>query len=203
MVYGQWYNLLLVDLQNQEKVGAGRSLRHQGDPRFAEQWLGLYQGGYANLDDDDKIALREFAVVWNIFEIQALIGENSVDAITQFVDDFTEVAEADQRRLLTAPFVPHLTFYREQYIDVESSTTNGRFEELIFRSDHEKDIVTNALIKLNEQTPDLIKALLIIVYHFRAYLFRNLTSKTWNQKQRDNLYHASKVLMKAIDIART
>lgn len=171
-------------------------------PRFAEQWLSFHQTGYADFDDEDRVALREFAVIWTIFESQALLGNSSVEAMLSYVDDFARIAEADERRLLTAPFIPHLSYFRELYVDEATSSTNAQFEGLQIQSESQKELVSSSLIRLREETPELIKALLIITHRLRHQLFLGLKSKRLDRKQRDDLYHASKVLMKAVDASK-
>jgi len=167
--------------------------------RFGEQWLNQHQVGYAALDGDDRTALREFALLWSVFESQTLFGDSRVESMIDYVDELTK---ADQKSLLTAPFIPHLTYFRDQFVDSKHSSTNELFETLKFNDNNLKELVSQALIKLNEETPELIKALLIIVHQLRNNLFRSLKWRPCNQKQRDQLYHASKILMKAVDISR-
>lgn len=119
-----------------------------------------------------------------------------------YVDEIARIAEEDQRALLTAPFIPHVAYFREQFVDAERSTTNSAFEELTFGSAAYKDLVRQALVMLNEQTPELVKALLIIVQQLRVRLFQGLKWQRTGDKQRDDLYHASKILMKAVDMSK-
>ncbi|MEM9440855.1 MAG: hypothetical protein AAGA73_10460 [Pseudomonadota bacterium] len=170
-------------------------------PRFGEQWLSQHQLGYVGLDDDDRTAIREFALLWGIFESQALFGDGTIDGMNNYIDEIARIAEADQRVLLTAPFIPHVAHFRDQYVDSERATTNGAFETLNFKDTGSKVLVRRALVTLNEETPELVKALLIIVYHLRRRLFQGLKWQRTCDKQRDDLYHASKVLMKAVDMS--
>jgi hypothetical protein len=170
-------------------------------PRFGEQWLNQHQLGYAGLDQDDRTAIREFALLWTIFESQALFGDGSTEAMIAYVDEIARIAEADQRALLTAPFIPHVAYFREQFVDAERSVTNGAFETLTFGNAEHKELVRQALVKLNEQTPELVKALLVIVQQLRFRLFQGLKWHRTCDKQRNDLYHASKILMKAVDMS--
>lgn len=170
-------------------------------PRFGEQWLTQHQLGYASLDKDDRTAIREFALLWAIFESQTLFGDSRIDAMFNYVDEIARIAEADERKLLTAPFIPHLTYFRDQFVDADRSLTNDAFEALSFGDERQKDFVRHALVKLNEETPELVKALLIIVHQLRNRLFKGLRGSRSSEKQRDDLYHASKILMKAVDMS--
>ncbi len=170
-------------------------------PRFGEQWLGQHQLGYAGLDQDDRTAIREFALLWAIFESQALFGDGSIEAMMSYVDEIARIAESDQRVLMTAPFIPHIAYFREHYVDDARGVTNGAFETLNFKDEEQKKLVRHALVKLNEETPELVKALLIIVHQLRVRLFQGLKWHRTCEKQRDDLYHASKVLMKAVDMS--
>jgi hypothetical protein len=170
--------------------------------RFGEQWLNQYQGGYADFDEEDRVAIREFALLWSIFEAQALLGDGRVEAIIEFVDDFAKAAQADRRRLLTAPFIPHLTYFRDQFLTPNHASTNELFEALSFQERPHQKMVSSALLRLRDDTPELVKALLLIVDRLRDSVFRGLKWHHGEKKQRDDLYHASKVLMKAVDISR-
>lgn len=140
-------------------------------------------------------------MLWSIFEMQKLFGDGRIAAMISYVDELAKFAEADQRKLLTAPFIPHLAYFRDQFVDIEQGTVNEAFDAIKFESEQQKQLVSHALIKLNDETPELIKALLIIVHHIRDSLFRGLRWRHCGRKQRDDLYHASKILMKATDIS--
>ncbi|MEM8951368.1 MAG: hypothetical protein AAGA21_05760 [Pseudomonadota bacterium] len=171
-------------------------------PRFGEQWLSQHQLGYADLDRDDRTAIREFALLWVIFESQTLFGDGRVKAMLDFVDDVDQAAEAHDRNLLTAPFIPHLTYFRHQFVDADRARTNDLFGSLMFPDPGSKEFVSQALVRLSDDTTELVKALLIIVHEFKNRLFGGLQLRHCEQKQRDDLYHASKVLMKATDMSR-
>lgn len=173
-----------------------------GAVRFGEQWLNQYQIGYGDFDDEDRSALREFSLLWSIFETQALLGDMRIEAMISYVDEFAKVAESAGKTLQVAPFIPHLTYFRNQFVDDKRSSTNELFDSLSFAKTEHRHLVSHALIKLNEETPELVKGLLIIVHSLRESLFRSLKWQRCSKKQRDDLYHASKVLMKATDLAR-
>ena len=171
-------------------------------PRFGEQWLNQHQVGYVDLDEDDRTAIREFALLWSIFEVQALFGKSGVKAIVDYIDDLAKTAELEERKLLTAPFIPHLSYFREQYVSDDGASTNDLFRELRFENDNHTELVSHALIKLSDETPELTKALLIITHQLRSNLFRSMKWQRCSKKQRDDLYHASKTLMKAVDLSK-
>lgn len=169
--------------------------------RFGEQWLNQHQIGYVDFDDEDRSALREFSLLWSIFEMQTLLGDMRVETMTSYVDELAKVAESGGKTLQVAPFIPHLTYFRNQLIEINTSSPNDLFESLTFEQNEHRDLVSHALITLNDETPELVKALLIIVYSLRDSLFRGLKWQPCPKKQRDDLYHASKVLMKAVDLS--
>lgn len=170
--------------------------------QFGEQWLNQHQIGYADFDDEDRSALREFSLLWLIFEMQVLSGDVRVEAIVGYVDELAKVANMDGRTLQVAPFIPHLTYFRDQFVDDDYLMTNDLFDRLSFEQSRHRELVSHALIKLNDETPELVKALLIIVRNLRDSLFRGMKWQRCARKQRNDLYHASKVLMKAVDLAR-
>ena len=140
-------------------------------------------------------------MLWAIFESQTLLGDGRVDAMLNYVDEIARIAASEDRALLTAPFIPHLAYFRDQFVDREQGTTNGAFEAMTFVKEEHKNFTRHALIKLDEETPELVKALLIIVHRLRDRQFRSLKWQKTCTKQRDDLYQASKVLMKAIDMS--
>jgi hypothetical protein len=170
--------------------------------RFGEQWLSQHQIGYAGLDEEDRAAIREFALLWSVFELQALLGDGSVEAMIAYADELATLAETEGHALLVAPFIPHLTYFRSQFVDTSRSSTSALFDQIEFQRAEHKQLVSHALITLRDQTPELVKALLIIVHRLRGSLFRGLKWQRCSKKQRDDLYHASKILMKATDLAR-
>ena len=169
--------------------------------RFGEQWLNQHQIGYAGLDQEDRVAIREFALLWVIFECQTLFGDGRIKAMNDYINELVSTAEAEERKLLTAPFIPHLTYFRDQFVDQKQASTNDVFDALNFQSEDHKQLVSHALVELSDETPELLRALLIIVFHIRDCLFRGLKWRQCNKKQRDDLYHASKILMKATDMS--
>ncbi len=170
--------------------------------RFGEQWLTQHQTGYSDLTPDDRDAIREFALLWTVFEVQTLFGDGRISAIIAYVDEFAQAAEDESRKLLTAPFIPHIAYFRAQFIDPENGETNAIFNRLNFQDPEHKQLVSQALVRLSEETPELVKALLIIVHRLRDNLFKGLRWHHCKNRQRDDLYHASKVLMKAVDVSR-
>jgi len=163
--------------------------------------LKQHQVGYADLDDEDRVAIREFSLIWSVFEMQALLGNAGVAAMTNYIDELVKTIDQDSKALLVAPFIPHLTYFRDQLVDDERSVTNEGFDKIRFQRSEHKELVSHALVTLRDETPELVKALLIIVHCLRDNLFRGLKWRRCNKKQRDDLYHASKVLMKATDMA--
>lgn len=170
--------------------------------RFGEQWLNQHQIGYASLDEENRAAIREFSLLWSVFELQALLGDGSVEAMITYADELAKLAETEGHALLVAPFIPHLTYFRSQLVDTSHALTNELFDQINFQRPEHRQLVSHALIRLRDQTPELVKALLIIVHRLRDSLFRGMKWRRCSKKQRDDLYHASKILMKATDLAR-
>lgn len=169
--------------------------------RFGEQWLKQHQVGYADLDEEDRSAIREFSLIWSVFEMQVLLGDARVDAMINYIDELVKTLDEDSKALLVAPFIPHLTYFRDQFVDTEQSSTNQVFDKIRFERIEHKELVSHVLIKLSHDTPELVKALFIIVHCLRDSLFRGLKWRRCSKKQRDDLYHAAKVLMKATDMS--
>ncbi|MEZ5934320.1 MAG: hypothetical protein R3F54_20750 [Alphaproteobacteria bacterium] len=164
--------------------------------------MNQHQIGYAHLDEEDRAAIREFSLLWSVFELQALLGDGSVEAMIGYSDELAKLAEQEGHGLLVAPFIPHLTYFRRQFVDDRRSSTNELFDQINFARSEHRQLVSRALITLRDETPELVKALLIIVHRLRDSLFRGLKWQRCSKKQRDDLYHASKILMKATDLAR-
>lgn len=170
--------------------------------RFGEQWLKQHQVGYADLDDEDRSAIREFSLIWSVFEMQALLGDARIEAMIDYVDELVKTNGGDGNALLVAPFIPHLTYFRDQFVDAERRSTNEVFDKIRFQRREYKERVSHALVTLRDETPELVKALLIVVHCLRDSLFRGLKWRRNSKKQRDDLYHAAKILMKATDMAK-
>ena len=143
----------------------------------------------------------EFALLWSIFECQTLFGDGRIKAMDDYVSELVNTAEAEDKKLLTAPFIPHLTYFRDQFVNTEQGSTNDVFATFNFQTEDQKQLVSQALIELNDDTPELLRSLLIIVFHIRNCLFSGLKWRQCAKKQRDDLYHASKILMKATDMS--
>lgn len=142
-----------------------------------------------NLNESNLYNVKNFALIWNIFEGRICDSHFTIGLIEERLTDIEFNIE---------DFEPFISYFKDRY------TTNGEmnnsFHYLYFRNGDRRDFVQRVL--LGEEIPikDCVLATTIIVYRLRNNLFHGLKEMHSIDGQRDNFNNANQFLMKLVDV---
>ncbi len=144
-------------------------------------WINQRFGIQLNAVDLESI--KDFALIWNIFERFVCNNNFGIARVQQ--------ANA-QKQLLIADFQPQLDYFKNRY--TENGQTNNRFDNLHFRPNDRENFVRQVLLSNNNSVQDIVLAITIIVYRFRNNLFHGIKDIQVIHEQRVNFEHANSFL---------
>jgi hypothetical protein len=105
----------------------------------------------------------------------------------------------DQKgKLLLDDFKPQLLYFRNRY--VTNGLTNSKFMGLKFRRNDSEELVKNVLEGNDNELPNVVLALLVIVFRLRNNMFHGIKALPTIGGQVGNFKHANKLLMKLIEM---
>ena len=156
-------------------------------------WLRCKQPGFAELSDDERNAIRDFVLLWSLFEARVLDSRASAQAIANAARRWS-----DHGRLGRDKFQVEQTYVRNRYCpDGEISC---HFGHLNFRGADKELLVRKFLRKECQHAWEDAAGLLIIVYRWRNNLFHGLKWPYDIRGQGGNFSSANAALMQAIDL---
>lgn len=150
------------------------------------EWLNNRFG--IDLSENDLISVKDFALIWNVFESNVCLSSFSI----QTVED-----ELKNHNFEINEFIPFLDYFKNRYIT--NGTVNGRFQHLNFRNNDRKEHVENVLLGNNINTKEIILAIVIIVYRLRNNLFHGVKNIQVIDEQRPNFENANGFLQLLLD----
>ncbi len=156
-------------------------------------WL-MAEQGLSALQPEEIDAIRDFTLLWGIFESEAMATDGSQAKVVAAVNRMPLPNPLPQR--LTAA----LAFWRARYWEARSTT--NLFAALNFQANTYRTLVTDVLSGARVEHPDIMKALLLIILRLRNNLFHGVKWQHLLRDQLGNFTHANQVLISAIDWAR-
>lgn len=149
-------------------------------------WINYKYG--TTLSEADLIEIKDFSLLWNIYE-------NTI-----FESDFS-VAKLDQeiiiRQLQINQFNDTLDYFKNRY--TLNGITNCRFTYLSFRPPDRESLVREVLTNVNNNDHDKILSIGIIVYRYRNNLFHGIKDFRTLDQQADNFRNANNYLRTFLD----
>ena len=156
------------------------------------EWLIATQG-LQGLDEQEFDAIRDFTLLWGLFEVRAMGTRGSQN----------EVVAAVGRMALQDPlpeaFTTALAFWRYRYW--ENGGPNASFDALHFAVNQHRTDALAVLSSSNNNPAAVTTALLQIAMRLRNNLFHGVK---WQYRLRDqlqNFKNANDVLMAAVDLS--
>lgn len=153
------------------------------------RWLRATQG-LNNLKSEEIDAIRDFTLLWGLFEGSAMSTEGSQ----------SKVLAAVARMPLPDPLAPEvaeaLAFWRNRYW--QGGKTTAAFAALYFRPNAHRTLVIEVLSGARGSDADILGALLLIILRLRNNLFHGVKWQYFLEDQYENFTHANDVLMAAI-----
>ena len=158
-------------------------------------WLCKNAHGFSNLSEEERAAIMHFALLWSLFEAEALDTNASASNILALVNKW-----ADQDLLNIAAFTQSLAYFKDRYF--KNGLLTDDFSGLDLRKNDKPTLVSAVLKGENTNPTDCVAVLFIIVFRLRNNLFHG---KKWAYEirgQLDNFAHANDALMAALELNR-
>lgn len=133
-------------------------------------------------------------LLWGLFEGRCLEERGSIGQIERFVDRISNDLERNNQFLDVA-----LNYFQGRYVEMGKRFTY-RFNQLNFRAGDRREQVEAVLLGDRLARPDILMALLIIVYRFRNNLFHGPKWRYELTEQVDNFSNANVLLMAVMDL---
>ena len=149
-------------------------------------WLNKTYG--TNFNDEDLKNIRDFSLIWNVFENK--ICENSF-SISRFEQKILN------KNINSNLFQGHLSYFKNRYVQDDNFTP--RFTHLNFRERDRKDLVEKILLGTDTDSNNTILALMIIIYRYRNNLFHGIKNMHQIDQQKQNFEVANNFLKILID----
>jgi hypothetical protein len=152
------------------------------------EWIGSFLSLGRKLSGADIESVRNFSLLWNLFEGLVCNKNASVIALENAVSDMQK-----RRKLKIDDYDKFLKYFANRYI--ENGETNRRFRMLNLPRGDKRELVKAVLIG-NETAPEkVLLAILIIVYRYRNNLFHGEKAIRDLPNQIDNFRNANQLLM--------
>ncbi len=156
------------------------------------QWL-IESHGLGGMHPDEIDAIRDFTLLWGLFEGRAMATEGSPPQV---------VAAVDRMDLPNQPPVPikdALQYWRHRYVDADDAAE--RFNGLRFKHNAFRTLVLDVLSGTRDGSADILKALLLVTLRLRNNLFHGVKWQYLLEGQRGNFDNANAVLMTSIGLS--
>jgi hypothetical protein len=152
------------------------------------EWISGFLSFRQELTGEDIESVRNFSLLWNLFEGLVCNKHASVAALENAVSDMQE-----RHKLRTEDYDKFLKYFTNRYI--ENGEITRRFGRLNLRKGDRRELVEGVL-KGDETAPEkVLLAILIIVYRYRNNLFHGEKSIYDLPNQIDNFRNANQLLM--------
>ena len=136
------------------------------------------------LSDDDLRNVKNFSLIWNIYENIVFQSNFSIACAEQkYANRIFNIDEIQ----------PTFEYFKNRYIS--NGATNGRFNQLRFRANDRKDFVHDVLLENITDNSNKILAITIIIYRFRNNLFHGLKDYRVIDQQDENFKNANKFII--------
>jgi len=137
-----------------------------------------------NLREEDIVNIKDFALVWNVFEGCRVFSTNfSITKLESYIQNIDFDLNQFQKDFL---------FFSNRY--VTEGETNQRFDNLNFRKSDRKQFVSDVLCSKLTNQKEVILALTIIVYRLRNNFFHGTKNIQTIDQQNENFISANSFL---------
>ena len=155
---------------------------------LVETWLEAHALGYGGLTKDERTTIKDFVMLWSLFEVSALDAKGSANKILKAVESLHASGRLD-----LPPFAGPMVYFFSRYHNGADFTAH--FPHLNLRKNDHPTLVKEVLLQQRTDDVSKLAALLIIVYRLRNNF---LHGEKWNYGlggQLDNFRNARAVLM--------
>jgi hypothetical protein len=162
-------------------------------PDEATIWLEKTVIGFSLLSGTEREAIKDFALLWTVYEGMVLDASGSAAAIKRAVGLLKSEGRLSLDRVL-----PMIRYFRDRYFDGIDLT--DEFYSLHMRRNDDSNLVERVLRGKSNDDPEMLSAVLIIIYRLRNNLFHGVKWSYGIRGQLGNFQNANAVLMAAIEM---
>ncbi len=155
-------------------------------------WLLARAPGFAQLSDEERVAIGDFALLWTLYEARILSSAGNAASICTTVE-----AWWNSTRLDADAFQPELAYFRQRYFADETFTVH--FDGLHLRQSDRPPLVRAVLDGSDNDPVRRVACVFIIILRYRNNLFHGVKWQYQLAGQRENFATANSALMKALD----
>lgn len=156
-------------------------------------WLSKNAYGWSNLTTAEKIAIRDFPVLWALFELSATGKEANVKSIVAAVSGLAPFVNP-----VSVPFTEALAYYEDRFYQGGYQTKH--FHDLRLTHEawqhHVRPVFEGAAVDARRR----LIALLLIIHRLRNNYLHGEKAAYGFAGQLDNFRHANRCLMAAIPL---
>lgn len=158
------------------------------------EWLRGAVPGFDELSEAERTAIRDFSLLWSLFEGTVLATRANAGRIMEAVNG---LREAD--RLQLEPFEDAIGHFRGRYYDGQNFTP-AFDQHLHFRNGDNRPLAEAFVCGQTEDEAEILSGLLIVIYRLRNNLFHGMKWVYGIRDQLDNFRHANESLMAVMDL---
>jgi len=151
-------------------------------------WLKKFAPGFDQLSAQERKAIKDFSMLWSLFEGTILNTNANAAAIIRTID-----ALKGQGRLTLKPFGIAVTYFSNRYYDGTNLTSE--FNGLLLRTPDHKPLVEKVIKGQSTDDAEILSAILIIVMRLRNNLFHGVKWSYGIHGQLANFNNANNILM--------
>jgi hypothetical protein len=158
-------------------------------------WLEKSQPGFDRVGDEERGAIRDFCLLWSLYEGTLLDASGSARAIIADTESLKETG-----RLHLDPIKAPIEYFLSRYFDGRELT--HAYAMLYLRQSDQPDMVERVVRRQSQDEREILSAILIIVLRLRNNLFHGMKWAYGIQDQFRNFHNANRVLMAVMDMHR-
>ena len=144
--------------------------------------------------------VRNFTLLWNLFETYACNKNANINSIKQAVDNINQ-----SENITSETMSQYVDYFSDRYFNADG-TSKQSFDGLKFDSrpngKYVKEFVKRVLIRQIVDPKEILKALLVILYRFRNNLFHGEKKVVSLNGQIDNFKVANHILADVLTIMK-
>ena len=156
------------------------------------EWINSKLG--SALDEKAIKSIKDFSLVWNIFEDRACGNHPSLSMFEKFIDSISASLDSAEK-ITTNTF----EYFEKKYVDKDK--INLRFTFLNLRVSDNRAFVEGTLLAKTPSLRDKALASLIIISRYRNNLYHALTDMTQIHEQKENFRIANRFLATTLEIS--
>ena len=156
-------------------------------------WLETTAPGFDQLTTEERNAIRDFAMLWSLYEGAVLNSSAHANSIIAAVNSIQQ-----RGRLNIIPIRPAIEYFVARYFDGNDLT--HAYNMLLLRQNDRPDLVEKVVRKQCQNDAEMLSAVLIIVLRLRNNLFHGIKWSYGIKDQLQNFQNANHVLMAVMEM---